>query len=107
MAKIEDIFGNPDAPLTDIPNPEDEGMDGKTVTGKIIKVKEESGYGFIVTPSLRFTRIFFHWSALLQSTLNFKELAKGMEVEFTLKRFPQSWRAIKIRVTNANTTAED
>lgn len=98
MAKIEDIFSNPEDKESPVIQDDPTGMDGKVVTGKIIKVMTEEGYGFIITPELKFTRIFFHWSALTQGTLNFKQLAKKMEVEFTLKKFPQSWRAIKIKV---------
>lgn len=72
-------------------------LEGQQVEGKIIKVLDK-GFGFIVSPALKYTRIFFHWSALNQDTLNFAELKKGMNVRFTLKRFPKSWRAIKIEV---------
>lgn len=75
-------------------------LEGKVVKGKIIKVQEDKGYGFIVTPELRFTRVFFHWSGLVQDTLNFADLKKGMEVEFTLHKATESWKAIKIKVMN-------
>jgi cold shock CspA family protein len=68
------------------------------LTGKIIKLSDE-GWGFITTPSIEFTRIFFHWSALVQDTLNFKELRRGMRVEFIPIELPdKGYRAIKIKV---------
>lgn len=93
---IRDIF----EPLQDEPEPTEVStheLEGQQVEGKIIKVLDK-GFGFIVSPALKYTRIFFHWSALNQDTLNFAELKKGMRVRFTLKKFPKSWRAIKIEV---------
>ena len=68
--------------------------------GKIIHL-DEKGWGFITSPDIEFTRIFFHWTGLKQDTLNFKELKRGMRVEFTEKQSPdpeKGWRAIKIKV---------
>ncbi len=70
----------------------------KRITGKIKKLSDE-GWGFIYSKDIQFTRIFFHWSALIQDTLNFKELKTGMEVEFKPIEIPnQGWRATKIKV---------
>jgi len=77
--------------------------DGEFITGKIIRL-DPSGYGFISSKDIEFTRIFFHWTALEQDTLNFKELKKGMIVEFKPIDFidkegnKKGWRAIKIRI---------
>ena len=68
------------------------------VKGKIIFISEE-GWGFISSLEIKFTRIFFHWTGLNQNTLNFVELKKGMEVEFTPKDYEDKGvRAIRIEV---------
>lgn len=68
------------------------------IKGKIMHLSDE-GWGFITSPELKFTRIFFHWTALNGDTLNFKDLKKGMPVEFVLKEYPErGYRAIKIGV---------
>ena len=70
----------------------------KRVVGKIIKISS-GGWGFISSLEIKFTRIFFHWTALRQDTLRFQDLKNGMKVEFTpLETDGKSWRAIKIRV---------
>lgn len=67
-------------------------------TGKIIHLAED-GWGFITTPEIRFVRIFFHWTGLKPGQPNFKELTKGMQVEFAIKEYPdRGIRAIKIEV---------
>ena|SRR5215813_14654679 len=69
----------------------------KTV-GKIVKLSP-SGWGFILSPSHQFTRIFFHWTALSQATLNFNDLKVGMTVKFYTQRYKeQGVRAYKIEV---------
>jgi len=69
-------------------------------TGKIVKLSP-SGWGFILSPSFQFTRIFFHWTALSQSTLNFNDLKVGMMVKFYTQRYKeQGVRAYKIEVIN-------
>lgn len=73
-------------------------MDEQFVVGKIIKVAGE-GWGFISSREIEFTRIFFHWTALVQDTLPFKELKPGMKVEFKPVQVPErGWRAHKVRV---------
>jgi cold shock CspA family protein len=68
------------------------------ITGKIIKVSPD-GWGFITSKEIKFTRIFFHWSALNQDTLHFTELERGMEVEFEpLEVSGKGVRAIRIKV---------
>jgi cold shock CspA family protein len=69
--------------------------------GRIIKVSEK-GWGFISSKDIEFTRIFFHWTALSQATLGFKEIRTGMKVEFTPVQIPgKGWRAIHIRVVES------
>lgn len=71
----------------------------KRIIGKIIKIAEHAGWGFITSKELKFTRIFFHWTSLKQETLNFTELKVGMKVEFTPIEFEdKGWRAIRIMV---------
>lgn len=68
------------------------------VTGKIIHLSED-GWGFITSQEIKFTRIFFHWTSLEQSTLKFPELKKGMKVKFSSKEYQEKGtRAIKIKV---------
>ncbi len=71
----------------------------KRITGKITKVNSSEGWGFITSIEIAFTRIFFHWSALNQDTLNFTELKIGMKCEFTpVKLQDKGYRAVKIKV---------
>jgi cold shock CspA family protein len=72
--------------------------ESKKVLGRIIKVHEK-GWGFISSKDIEFTRIFFHWTALRQDTLGFKELKTGMLCEFTPVQIPnKGWRAIQIKI---------
>lgn len=72
--------------------------------GKIIKVDLNKGFGFITSHDIPFTRIFFHWTSLIQNTKKMTELTKNMEVEFTPQVIKDNEtgqdkvRAIKIRV---------
>jgi cold shock CspA family protein len=69
-------------------------------TGRIIKVSKQ-GWGFISSKDIEFTRIFFHWTSLVQSTLPFLELRNGMIVEFTPVEVPgRGWRAIHVCVVD-------
>ena len=68
------------------------------MTGRIIKLSK-SGWGFITSRDIEFTRIFFHWTSLTQDTLGFKELHTGMHVEFTpLEVVGKGFRAVHVRV---------
>ncbi len=70
----------------------------KRIIGKIVKL-HANGWGFIISKEYEFTRIFFHWTALNQDTLHFKELEKGMEVEFEVLEIEgRGLRAIRIDV---------
>lgn len=70
----------------------------KRIIGKVTKV-DPKGWGFISSKDIPFTRVFFHWTSLLQNTLNFTELKKGMMVEFIpTKDEEKGTRAIKIKV---------
>lgn len=71
------------------------------IKGKIIHLAKNAGWGFISSHDIKFTRIFFHWTALEQDTKHFTELEKGMEVEFNPKDYgDKGWRAIHIKVIN-------
>jgi cold shock CspA family protein len=73
-------------------------MTENRVKGRIIKVSKE-GWGFISSKEIEFTRIFFHWTSLKQSTLGFKELKTGMIVEFTPMQIEgKGWRAHHVDV---------
>lgn len=72
-------------------------------TGKIIKLSSvEQGYGFIVSKEIPCERIYFHWSNLIQSTLRFPKLEKGMYVTFDARETPdKGMRAYRIKVVDA------
>jgi len=71
----------------------------KTV-GKIVKLSPK-GWGFILSPSHQFTKIYFHWTALQQNTLNFNDLKIGMIVKFFTQRYKDyGVRAYKIEVVD-------
>ena len=73
-------------------------MEKERVEGKITKVHPD-GWGFISSRAVAFTRIFFHWSALVPETKKFTELEKGMKVEFTpIEVEGRGTRAQKIKV---------
>lgn len=76
--------------------------------GKIIHI-DEKGFGFIACDKIPFTRIFFHWTALVGDTLNFIKLERNMRVSFNAVEIPdyqnkdgsisrKGWRAIRVRV---------
>lgn len=68
------------------------------VVGRIIKVSK-AGWGFISCRDIEFTRIFFHWTALRQDTIPFKEVKTGMMAEFTPLQIPgKGYRAIHVRI---------
>ena len=70
----------------------------RKVVGRVIKV-HKTGWGFISSRDIEFTRIFFHWTALRQDTVKFPELKTGMTVEFTPVEIPgKGFRAVHVRV---------
>ena len=70
----------------------------RKVIGRIIKI-HRSGWGFISSKEIEFTRIFFHWTALRQDTISFLELKTGMMVEFTPLQIPgKGYRAVHVKV---------
>ena len=72
--------------------------------GRIIKVSRR-GWGFISSRDIEFTRIFFHWTALRQDTLSWKQLKIGMQCEFQPIEIPgRGYRAIKIRIIEREKT---
>lgn len=82
----------------------------KRYIGKITGINKTRGYGFISSKEIPFTRIFFHWTGLLNETINFLELEKGMEVEFETTEFPdKGTRATRIDVfeSKENTNASN
>lgn len=81
--------------------------DETRIIGKITKI-DGKGWGFISSPQIEFTRIFFHWSALLQNTLNFKELKTGMKVEFSvIQAQDKGWRAVRVKVIEDESKSEE
>jgi cold shock CspA family protein len=76
-------------------------------TGTIIHTSPD-GYGFITTPEIPFTRIFFHWGAL-DHRIKFLDLSKGQAVTFQVKEYPdKGLRAIKIQlVGDSNESKSD
>jgi cold shock CspA family protein len=102
---LKELFSkSPDEPenLDEIDDSIDSEEPKRRFKGKIIHVNEDKGWGFITTPEIRFVRIFFHWTALRPDTLNFKELKKGMKVEFSIIELPgRGVRAIKVGVIDS------
>jgi cold shock CspA family protein len=71
---------------------------GDVLAGKIIKL-HSNGWGFITSTDLPFTRIFFHWTGLVQNTKKFPELKVNDKVRFVLQQNQEdAWKAIKIEV---------
>lgn len=69
--------------------------------GRIIFIEPSKGFGFIISPDIPFTRIYFYWSSLVHDILNFKDLTIGMEVEFIpITQIDKGMKAIKIKVIN-------
>ena len=102
MTILSNAFGNNDNPkdgtLVESPN---------RFKGKIMKLHRDNGWGFINSHEIKFTRIFFHWSGLKPTTLNFTALQEGMEVEFNTVDVPEKGkRATKIVVTNTEVPAK-
>lgn len=96
VSKIFERFMNEPDTKPDAPSM----MDEKRITGRIIKLADKEGWGFISSKDVPFTRIFFHWTSLKQNTLNFKDLRVGMKVEFVANEVVgKGWRAIKIEVS--------
>ena len=94
MNIFDKIMGNEPEEIDD----KHEDDPNKRVQGRIIKVSDD-GWGFIISKAIPFTRIFFHWTSLYQSTLHFTELKSGMQVEFLpIQIADKRWRAIKIEV---------
>lgn len=83
-------------------------MENETrVVGRIIKVSK-TGWGFISSREIEFTRIFFHWTALRQDTMKFPELKTGMHVEFTPLEIPgKGVRAVHMRVVDKKVDAHE
>jgi hypothetical protein len=80
--------------------PSDDTSIPERMQGKIIKLSKD-GWGFISSKEIKFTRIFFHWTSLVQDTLNFQQLKLGMTVEFTPNQEQhRGWRAFKVKVVN-------
>jgi len=83
-----------------------EGTEERKVVGRVIKVSK-TGWGFISSRDIEFTRIFFHWTALRQDTMKFPELKTGMHVEFTPVEIPgKGYRAVHVRVIPKQVTNE-
>lgn len=70
------------------------------IRGKIIHLNDDEGYGFIESKeeSLKFRRIYFHWTGLLQDTKTFEMLNMNDELEFTPVEGAKGWKALFIKV---------
>lgn len=85
---------------------DNEQQNNKQITGKIIHLNDDKGFGFITSEDIKFERIFFHWSSLVLDTKKFTELKVGMKVRcevfevFPTDKYPKQkgFRAIKIEV---------
>ncbi len=98
MTLIDRILGKQQP--EEVPEPE-ESVAKERIEGRFIKL--DKGWGFIVSPAIPYTRIFFHWSGLEQDTLHFTQLKKGMLCSFEPLEVPgKGIRAIKIKVEDTN-----
>lgn len=68
------------------------------IKGRITKVQNKEGWGFIYSDDRLFTRFHFSWSNLLHSTKEFTELRVDDMVEFTPMKDENGWHALKIKV---------
>lgn len=85
---FKNLFGESEQP---------EAKKREVLMGRIYHLGQ--GWGFVSSPELEYTRIFFHWTGLVHNTLNFKDLKKGMKVEFEKKIMPDgNVRAIRVKV---------
>lgn len=83
-----------------------ENTTNKEVTGKIVHINDDKGFGFITSSEIKFERIFFHWTSLVLETKKFTELKLNMKVKCEVYEvFPtdekpkqKGWRAIRIEV---------
>lgn len=72
----------------------------KNLYGRISYLNRDKGYGFITTKGIPFERIFFHWSALKQSTLSFLDVKRGMYVTFDAIKQDTKWKAVAISIVD-------
>jgi 'Cold-shock' DNA-binding domain len=83
---------------TEVEKVTEDKQNSERIKGRITRV-DSSGYCFVSSKEREFTRIFFHWTNLVQDTLHFKELKKGMWVDFIpLEKEGRGINAIKVRV---------
>lgn len=72
------------------------------ITGEIIYLNEEKGWGFISSDAIKFEKIYFHWTCLVNGKApNFKILKVGDKVRLDahIKTNPNgatSWKGIKV-----------
>lgn len=80
---------------------------GARYVGKIVSLNER-GFGFIISKDIKFTKIFFHWTALKQNTTNFADLKKGATVEFAIREVPDKGKqAVQIEVVKDSETKSE
>lgn len=97
MSFFDNFRKQSDEAVENIKLDENHNDDSERVIGKIIKLSDD-GYGFIISKEIPFTRIFFHWTSLIQETKKFTELEVGDEVEFKAIEVPdKGMRAIRIK----------
>lgn len=80
--------------------------ENKQITGKIIHLNQDKGFGFISSEDIKFERIFFHWTSLVGNKYKFTELKSGMKIKaeaFEVKpnednTKQRGWRAIRIEI---------
>lgn len=96
--RMSDNMTEPEPEVTETTEVTEEKKVETRMHGKLIKVAK-TGYGFISSKEIPFTRIFFHWTSLKSDTLKFTELRSGMKVSFVaFKVEDQGYRAIKVKV---------
>lgn len=75
-----------------------------SIKGKIIYLHPK-GWGFINSHDIEFSKVYFHWTGLITSGKNFKELQKGNIVKFNALKREKGWKAINIEVVDGEAKA--
>lgn len=75
-----------------------ENNNNERVIGRITKIQDKEGWGFIYSNDRLFIRFHFSWSNLLHSTKTFRELNVDDRVEFTPMKDENGWHALRIKV---------
>lgn len=71
----------------------------KDVTGRIIYLNADEGWGFINSHDIKFSKVYFHWTGL-NTSLHFTSLKVDDTVKFNALLRDKGWKAINIEAAN-------